>query len=62
LLFFVQHEEIDQTVLAALYEKDAQNYGEEDALIKQARYQKNLEKRKKISCIGGPKKGQNGAG
>jgi len=34
LLFFVQHDESGQTVLAALYEKDAEKYGEEDVLIK----------------------------
>jgi hypothetical protein len=33
--------------------KDAENYGEEDALIKQAICQKNLEKRRKLSCVGG---------
>ncbi len=41
------------TVLAALYEKDAENYGEEDVLIKQARCKKNLETTRKISCVGG---------
>jgi hypothetical protein len=49
LLFLVLHDKSGQTVLAALYEKDAEKYGEEDALIKQARCQKNLEKRRKIS-------------
>jgi hypothetical protein len=37
--------------LAALYEKDSEKYGEEDALIKKARCQKNWEKRGKISCV-----------
>ncbi len=46
-----------QTVLAALYEKYAEKYGEEDELLKQARCQKNLEKRRKISCVGGSKEG-----
>ncbi len=49
LLFFVLHDESGHTVLAALYQKDAENYGEEDALIKQARNQKNFEKRMKLS-------------
>jgi hypothetical protein len=39
--------------LAALYEKDAEKYGEEDALIKQARFRKNLEKITKIYCVFG---------
>jgi hypothetical protein len=33
LLFFVLHNESGETVLAALYEKDVEKYGE-DALIK----------------------------
>ncbi len=32
-------------------------YGEEDELLKQVRCQKNLEKRRKISCVGGSKEG-----
>jgi hypothetical protein len=43
--------------LAALYEKDAEKYGEEDELLKKARCQKKLEKRRKISCVGGSKEG-----
>ncbi len=34
--FFVLHKENGQTVLAALQEKDAEKYGEEDELIKKA--------------------------
>ncbi len=49
LLFLVLHDKSGQTVLAALYEKDAEK--EEDALIKQARCQKNLEKRRKIIAL-----------
>ncbi len=41
LLLFVLHESrAVKTVLAACYEKDAEKYGEEDALMKQARCQK----------------------
>jgi hypothetical protein len=36
--------------MAALYEKVAENYGEEDALIIWIRCQKNLEKRREMSC------------
>jgi hypothetical protein len=43
--------------LAALYEKDAEKYGEEDELLKKARCQKKLEKRRIISCVGGSKEG-----
>jgi hypothetical protein len=46
-LYFVVHDESGQTVLAALYEKDAEKYGEEDEIVKQTRCQKNLEKRRK---------------
>jgi hypothetical protein len=53
LLFFVLQDQSGQTVIDALYEKDAEIYGEEDALIKQTRCQKNLEKRRKLSCVGG---------
>jgi hypothetical protein len=34
LLFFVLQDESGQTVLASLYEKDAEKYGEVDALMK----------------------------
>jgi hypothetical protein len=37
--------------MAALYEKDAENHGEEDALIKQVRCQMSLEKRRKLSIV-----------
>jgi hypothetical protein len=37
LLFFVLHDESGQTVLAALYEKDAKKFGEENAIVKQDR-------------------------
>jgi hypothetical protein len=43
--------ESGQTVFPAFYEKDAEKYGEEDASVKQARCQKNLEKRRKISSV-----------
>jgi hypothetical protein len=59
-LFFVLQDESGQTVIDALYEKDAENY-EEDALIKQARCDKKLEKRRKMPCLEGLEKGQNGA-
>jgi hypothetical protein len=41
--------------------KKMQKKFEEDALIKQARCQKKLEKRRKMSCLEGLEKGQNGA-
>jgi hypothetical protein len=43
LLFFILRES-GQAVFAALYEKDTENYGEEDALIIWNRCKKNLEK------------------
>ncbi len=55
LLFFVLHDKRGQTIMAALYEKDAENYGEEGALIIWTRCQKNLEKRRKMSCNEGSK-------
>jgi hypothetical protein len=33
LLFFVLHEESGQTVFSALYDKDAEKYGKEDAPV-----------------------------
>jgi hypothetical protein len=46
-------------VIASLYEKDAENYGEKPVFIKQARCQKHLEIRRKISCVGGFREGSN---
>jgi hypothetical protein len=61
MLFMNKHEfsSLVLTVLAVLYEKDAENYGE-NVLTKQARCQKNLETRRKISsCVGGSREGSN---
>jgi hypothetical protein len=33
LLFFVLHVQSGQAIVAALHEKDVENYGEEDAII-----------------------------
>jgi hypothetical protein len=44
-------------IIAALYEKDAENYGEEDVLIKHAICEKNLETRRKLSCVRGTREG-----
>ncbi len=52
LLFFVL-----QTVMAAFYEKDAEIYGEEETLIIQTRCQKNLKKRRELSCDEGSREG-----
>jgi hypothetical protein len=38
-------------LLDALYEKDADKYGEEDEPLKKTRSQQILEKRGKLSCI-----------
>jgi hypothetical protein len=46
--FFVLHDQSGQTILAAFYEKDAENNEEEDAPVKKTRCQKNIEK---ISCV-----------
>ncbi len=51
LLFFVLLHMSGQTILAALNEKDAEKYGEEDEPIKKTRCQKILEKRGKLSCF-----------
>jgi hypothetical protein len=40
LLFFVLHVKSSQAVIAALHEKDVENYGEVDTLIIQTRCQK----------------------
>jgi hypothetical protein len=48
--------------LAALYEKDAEKCGEEDAPINKARCQKNVKKEKKYHEYEGLKKGQIGTG
>ncbi len=56
-LFTARRQLSDPYTVAALCEKDADNYGEEDLLIEQARCQKNLEKRRKLSCDEGSREG-----